>query len=109
MFGALGAIPVGSYRVIDRLHHNNLYGDVDPDIALHGGYPRGCAYLWKKLAQDAVGLNAWKTFAYFFGAPAINAATRGSLASFQSVMTIWILPPSPAAAPPGPRGRRAGS
>src|SRR5262245_5624750 len=25
LFGALGAIPVGSYRVIHRLHHNNLY------------------------------------------------------------------------------------
>jgi fatty acid desaturase len=33
------------------------------------------AYLWKKLAQDLAGLNAWKTFAYFFGAPALNAAT----------------------------------
>lgn len=76
LFGVLGAIPVGSYRVIHRLHHNNLYGDVDPDIALHGGYPRGRAYLVRKLAQDVAGLNAWKTIAYFFGNPAINARTN---------------------------------
>src|SRR5439155_18182 len=38
----------------------------------HGGYPRGVGYLWNKLLQDVVGLNAWKTRAYFFGAPAIN-------------------------------------
>lgn len=76
LFGALGAIPVGSYRVIHRLHHNNLYGDVDPDIALHGGYPRGKAYLIRKLLEDAAGINAWKNIAYFFGNPAINAATH---------------------------------
>ena len=34
-----------TYRVIHRLHHNNLYGELDPDTALHGGYPRGKAYL----------------------------------------------------------------
>jgi len=75
-FGALGAIPVGSYRVIHRLHHNNLYSDVDPDIALHGGYPRGKAYLMRKLLQDIAGINAWKNLAYFFGNPAINASTN---------------------------------
>ncbi len=74
--GMAGGISMCTYRVIHRLHHNNLYTDEDPDTAIHGGYPRGKAYLWKKLAQDAVGLNAWKTFAYFFGAPAINAATN---------------------------------
>ena len=41
-----------TYRVIHRLHHNNLYTDEDPDTAIHGGYPRGVAYLWKKLALD---------------------------------------------------------
>jgi fatty acid desaturase len=25
-----------TYRVIHRLHHNNLYGELDPDTALHG-------------------------------------------------------------------------
>jgi hypothetical protein len=65
-----------SYRVIHRLHHNNLYGDVDPDIALHGGYPRGKAYLVRKLLKDLTGATAFKTYAYFFGNPAINAATQ---------------------------------
>ena len=48
--GMAGAISMCTYRVIHRLHHNNLYSDDDPDTAIHGGYPRGIAYLWKKLA-----------------------------------------------------------
>jgi fatty acid desaturase len=64
------------YRVVHRLHHNYLYGGQDPDIALHGGYPRGRAYLLKKLATDLTGLTAWKTYRYFFGAPVANAATN---------------------------------
>jgi len=76
MIGMAGGISMCTYRVIHRLHHNNLYTDEDPDTAIHGGYPRGVAYLWKKLAQDLAGLNSWKTFAYFFGSPAINAETR---------------------------------
>ena len=74
--GMAGAISMCTYRVIHRLHHNNLYSDEDPDTAIHGGYPRGTFYLWKKLAQDLVGWNAWKTFAYFFGAPALNDQTQ---------------------------------
>jgi fatty acid desaturase len=66
-----------TYRVIHRLHHNNLYGELDPDTALHGGYPRGRSYLVKKLLKDLSGLTAWKTYAYFLGgAPALNTATR---------------------------------
>jgi fatty acid desaturase len=66
-----------TYRVIHRLHHNNLYGELDPDTALHGGYPRGRAYLVKKLLKDLSGLTAWKTYAYFLGgAPALNTATN---------------------------------
>jgi fatty acid desaturase len=66
-----------TYRVIHRLHHNNLYGELDPDTALHGGYPRGKAYLVKKLLKDLSGLTAWKTYAYFLGgAPALNTATN---------------------------------
>jgi fatty acid desaturase len=75
VIGMASGISMCTYRVIHRLHHNNLYTDEDPDTAIHGGYPRGVAYLWKKLAQDLAGLNAWKNFAYFFGAPAINAET----------------------------------
>ncbi len=73
--GMAGGISMCTYRVIHRLHHNNLYTDEDPDTAIHGGYPRGVGYLWKKLGQDLAGWNAWKTFAYFFGAPALNDAT----------------------------------
>jgi fatty acid desaturase len=66
-----------TYRVIHRLHHNNLYGELDPDTALHGGYPRGRSYLVKKLLKDLSGLTAWKTYAYFLvGAPALNTATN---------------------------------
>jgi fatty acid desaturase len=69
-----------TYRVIHRLHHNNLYGELDPDTALHGGYPRGKAYLVKKLLKDLGGLTAWKTYAYFLGgAPALNTATHVAL------------------------------
>jgi fatty acid desaturase len=69
-----------TYRVIHRLHHNNLYGELDPDTALHGGYPRGKAYLVKKLLKDLTGFTAWKTYAYFLGgAPALNTATNTAL------------------------------
>ncbi len=61
-----------TYRVVHRLHHNHLYEVRDPDIPLHGGYPRGRWYLARKLARDLTGLTAPKTYAYFFGAPAIN-------------------------------------
>ena len=66
-----------TYRVIHRLHHNNLYTELDPDTALHGGYPRGKAYLVKKLLKDLTGFTAWKTYAYFLGgAPALNTQTQ---------------------------------
>ncbi|SNT25569.1 Fatty acid desaturase [Noviherbaspirillum humi] len=74
--GCSAGISMCAYRVIHRLHHNHLYGPQDPDIALHGGYPRGKAYLLKKVATDLAGLTAWKTLKYFFGAPAANAETR---------------------------------
>ena len=68
-------ISMCTYRVVHRLHHNHLYEPNDPDIALHGGYPRGRAYLLRKLGRDLVGLTAPKTYAYFFGAPTINDET----------------------------------
>ena len=73
--GMISGISMCTYRVVHRLHHNNLYTADDPDTAIHGGYPRGVAYLLRKLAQDLIGWNAWKTYAYFFGAPAINDVT----------------------------------
>jgi len=73
----LQGLSMCTYRVIHRLHHNNLYGPLDPDTALHGGYPRGRRYLVRKLAKDLCGLTAWKTYAYFLGgAPALNTATN---------------------------------
>jgi fatty acid desaturase len=74
--GMTAGISMCTYRVIHRLHHNNLYTDEDPDTAIHGGYPRGRSYLARKLMLDLAGWNAWKTFAYFFGAPAINDDTK---------------------------------
>jgi fatty acid desaturase len=69
-----------TYRVIHRLHHNNLYGELDPDTALHGGYPRGRWYLIRKLLKDLSGLTAWKTYAYFLGgAPSLNTRTQVAL------------------------------
>jgi fatty acid desaturase len=84
LVGRLCAMPSGlsmcSYRVIHRMHHNNLYGELDPDTALHGGYPRGRMYLVRKLLKDLSGLTAWKTYAYFlFAAPALNTATNKAL------------------------------
>ena len=76
----LQGLSMRTYRVIHRLHHNNLYGELDPDTALHGGYPRGRMYLVRKLAKDLSGLTAWKTYAYFLGgAPALNTATNVAL------------------------------
>ena len=69
-----------TYRVIHRMHHNNLYGALDPDTALHGGYPRGRSYLIKKLLKDLSGVTAWKTYAYFLGgAPGLNTQTNVAL------------------------------
>ena len=77
--GIVSGISMCTYRVTHRLHHNNLYSEEDPDTAIHGGYPRGRGYLLDKLVRDLLGLNAWKTYAYFFGAPAINDDTRRAI------------------------------
>jgi fatty acid desaturase len=74
--GTVSGISMCTYRVIHRLHHNHLYQAQDPDTALHGGYPRGNAYLFRKLAKDLTGITAYKNYAYFFGAPALNTATQ---------------------------------
>ncbi|HIM72959.1 MAG: hypothetical protein CFH36_00103 [Alphaproteobacteria bacterium MarineAlpha9_Bin6] len=78
MCGMVSGVSMCSYRVIHRLHHNHLYQDQDPDIPLHGGYPRGRTYLAKKLLRDLCGFTAWKTYAYFFGAPSINTTSNQS-------------------------------
>lgn len=73
--GMLIGVSTYSYRIVHRVHHNNLYEAIDPDLALMAGYPRGRMYLVKKLLKDAAGLTAWRNYLYFFGAPAMNAAT----------------------------------
>lgn len=73
--GTAVGISMCSYRVVHRLHHNHLYEPVDPDLPIHAGYPRGRAYLMKKLAKDLLGGTAFKTYAYFFGNPALNSET----------------------------------
>ncbi len=77
-FAVVVGISMCTYRVLHRLHHNHLYEERDPDTPLHGGYPRGRAYLAKKLTKDLLGLTAYKTYSYFFGAPAINDDTTKS-------------------------------
>lgn len=68
--GRLCAGPLGlsmiSYRLIHRIHHNHLYEPIDPDLALMAGYPRGAAYLLRKLAKDLTGLTTFKNYMYFF-------------------------------------------
>jgi fatty acid desaturase len=75
--GGVTGISMCAYRVVHRLHHNDLYGPSDPDMALHGGYPRGRAYLLRKLAADLAGLTAWKTWRYFFGLPGVTQPGSG--------------------------------
>lgn len=74
--GLLIGVSMCTYRVVHRLHHNHLYQrDLDPDLALMAGYPRGKYYLLKKLAIDLTGITAYKNYSYFMGRPAKNAET----------------------------------
>lgn len=79
MLASFAGLSMCSYRVIHRLHHNHLYGKQDPDTPLHGGYPRGRAYLLRKLIGDLCGMTAWKTYSYFFGAPALNIESGNAM------------------------------
>lgn len=75
VLGWMIGVSMHSYRVVHRLHHNHLYQPIDPDIPLMAGYPRGRAYLLKKLLKDLTGITAYKNYAYFFGAPGKNRDT----------------------------------
>jgi fatty acid desaturase len=75
LLGLGNGVSMFSYRAVHRLHHNHLYEPIDPDLPLMGGYPRGRAYLVRKLLKDLTGSTAYKNFAYFFGAPAHNTET----------------------------------
>ncbi len=37
--GMLIGVSTFSYRIVHRLHHNHLYEEIDPDMALMAGYP----------------------------------------------------------------------
>lgn len=81
LVGRVCAFPLGvsmlTYRIIHRIHHNHLYEEIDPDLPLMAGYPRGRAYLLKKLAKDLMGITTIKNYYYFFGSPAKSkTATR---------------------------------
>ncbi len=77
MCGFLIGVSMRTYRVVHRLHHNHLYDrDIDPDIALMAGYPRGRTYLFRKLAIDLTGITAYKNYSYFMGRPATNRETN---------------------------------
>jgi fatty acid desaturase len=69
--GKLCGAPLGvsmlTYRVIHRIHHNHLYQDIDPDLALIAGYPRGRLYLLGKLLKDLTGITTLKNYRYFKG------------------------------------------
>jgi fatty acid desaturase len=117
--GTVGGVSMCTYRVTHRLHHNHLYGRQDPDIALNGGYPRGTWYLLRKLLIDLTGWTAPKTYAYFFGAPAINSDTTEALRPLDDtsealrsaarrdrwgVVAFHVLMPIAVLAAAGPRG-----
>lgn len=98
--GAPGMVNLHAYRIVHRLHHNNLYSPIDPDLALMAGYPRGRWYLFRKLLVDLTGWTAPKTFGYFKGKPAPNAQTQKavnpleglSAKSLQAAMrTKWLI------------------
>ena len=79
LFATVVGISMCSYRVVHRLHHNDLYGETDPDRPITAGYPRGRLYLAKKLLRDLAGLTAPKTYGYFFGSPSINCGDGAAL------------------------------
>lgn len=78
--GKLCGIPLGvsmvTYRVIHRIHHNELYTPLDPDLALMAGYPRGRAYLLRKLGKDLLGVTSLKNYAYFFGLQGVGDTSK---------------------------------
>jgi fatty acid desaturase len=64
--GSLCAAPLGlsmrTYRIVHGIHHRHLYEANDPDLALMAGYPRGRAYLLRKLAKDLTGITTIKNY-----------------------------------------------
>lgn len=90
-------VSVLTYRVIHRIHHNNLYSEIDPDLALMAGYPRGRAYLARKLLKDLFGITTVKNYLYFFGKPPSARAgsplddTSASLKAAAARERRWVI------------------
>jgi fatty acid desaturase len=88
--GKLCGIPLGvsmiTYRVIHRIHHNNLYTPIDPDLPLMAGYPRGRAYLLRKLGKDLLGVTTFKNYSYFFCLKGTKSAGRGTAGERSTVL-----------------------
>ena len=105
LVGRLCAFPLGvsmiTYRVIHRIHHNELYTSIDPDLALMAGYPRGRGYLLRKLLKDLVGITTLKNYLYFFG----RTKKRGARASEAQAQTV-LDDTSPALAASAARDRK---
>jgi fatty acid desaturase len=98
--GYVIGVSMCTYRVVHRLHHNHLYEKIDPDIPLMGGYPRGKAYLLKKLFKDLTFRTAHMNYGYFFGAPSINDETGKAVIPLedtsprlrqQALLDRWIM------------------
>ena len=77
--GAAAGMSMRTYRVLHRLHHDHLHDESDPDIAIHGGYPRGRWYLVRKLLKDLSGRTAVNGYRYFFGSPVQNARAQSAV------------------------------
>jgi len=63
------------YRVIHRLITNALYSSVDPDIALQWWLSARQGVSRQEAESRMCWASAYKTYAYFFRQPAINATT----------------------------------
>lgn len=78
LVGRLCACPIGlsliTYRQVHGQHHQFLYTERDPDLALMAGYPRGRGYLLRKLVQDGLGLTTVKNLRYLYGGVPSQAA-----------------------------------
>jgi fatty acid desaturase len=85
LVGFLCGAPLGlsmrTYRLVHNIHHRHLYEPVDPDLALMAGYPRGRAYLLRKLAKDLVGITVVKNYSYFVGRPQGERRVEGRAAA----------------------------
>ena len=70
--GTLAGLSMCTYRVIHRLHHNHLYGPRTRTSRCTAAIRAGGRISRGSSPRTSPGLTAWKTYAYFFGAPAVE-------------------------------------